>query len=198
MRLSMNRLFWARTALSVAAASGCCWADSASAAGPADHRQGSAAAAGLWDGYQPPYRDASWRGYGGDPCGCQPRRPRLILGLLDSVAGGVEQVLGLSGPRSGHCDEVACDDGCDAMTLRQLRMPADSAAVPQTLYPAPAVITEDDVPGPAPFVPGGSSKRAIEQVPTPRNQDAVSDPFEDEQAGRRWVNPAISPSAYFE
>lgn len=196
MRLSTNRLFWARTALSVAAASGCCWAASASAAGPADHHQSPAATVDVWDGYQAPPRDASWRGYGADPCGCQPRRPRLILGLLDSVAGGVEQVLGLSGPRSSHCDEVACDDGCDAMTLRQLR--TDSARFPQPLYPAPAVITEDQVPGPVPFVPGGSSKRTIEKLPVPRHQDAVSDPFEDEQAGRRRVNPAISPSAYFE
>lgn len=73
----------------------------------------------------------------------QPSGP--IFKTLDALAGGIELVLEKtvlgSGAGKRGCDTQACDDGCDAVRLHQLRIrPGSKVAVPeayQPLHPMP-------------------------------------------------------------
>jgi hypothetical protein len=150
---------------------------------------------GLWQGYSRSQTDApaalpSARG----TCRCGHGGTRAggpLFRLLDHVAGGIEQVLGLS---AKPCRDAArCDDGCDAVLLEELSG-LDAEVVPMAVpgqpagpRAAPPQAPQDQVAPPPPA-----------ELPQPEKQDEQVNPFEDEEAWVPGRNPAIRRSAYFE
>ncbi|MFK8112911.1 MAG: hypothetical protein AB8B91_11945 [Rubripirellula sp.] len=68
-------------------------------------------------------------------CSCK-KKPNLVYKALDSVAGGIEKLFGLDKCGKSDCDNIVCDDGCDAMMMEELMMPSppvihDSAPIHQ-------------------------------------------------------------------
>ncbi len=52
------------------------------------------------------------------PCSCdRPRHQNFVYKTLDTVAGGIERLLGLDKLNCDSCEGAICDDGCDAAML---------------------------------------------------------------------------------
>lgn len=66
-------------------------------------------------------------------CGCD-RKNNCVYKALDAVAGGIEKLFGLDKCGKSDCDTMLCDDGCDAMLMEELMMPAP----PQAHYSQPS------------------------------------------------------------
>ena len=57
-----------------------------------------------------------------------------IYKALDTVAGGIEKLLFLGLKHRSSCDEMACDGGCDAMSMSEMMMYEDSS-IPSHMAP---------------------------------------------------------------
>jgi hypothetical protein len=164
--------------------------------------------AGLWDDYQRggPYRHSAPRPVAAAVCECD-RGGHLnnpLFRVLDGFAGGIEQAVGLD-RQSSLRHEATCDDGCDAVTRKELRQ-LDVRAVPMVkpIVPAPRVDKPANAGAKRGHVPEGSPPESQPDepqdrlLPKPVHPDSEIDPFADEAAWTPGRNPAIERSAYFE
>lgn len=164
--------------------------------------------AGLWDDYQRSgsYHQPTQRTHGATGCDCDQAShlKNPLFRVLDGFAGGIEQVIGLD--RQGEVrHDASCDDGCDAVTLKELRQ-LDARAVPmvQPSVPAPRPDKPANAGAKRRRVPGDSGPASDPEepqhppVPAPVLPDSKIDPFADEAAWTPGRNPAIERSAYFE
>ncbi len=100
-----------------------------------------------------------------------------IYQTLDTVAGGIEKLLFFSlkhRGRSGGCDDMSCDDGCDAMTMGDMMMYED-AGLPTHVHAVPSL------------PPQSMPSRVIPSVPAPRLASPAM--------GSPRTAPPVSPSA---
>ncbi len=134
------------------------------------------------------------------PCGCSDgceggHGP--VYMALDTVAGGIEKLLFLGMKHRSHCDQTACDDGCDAMSMSEMMMYEESGfptemappvrmspmtshpPMPNQMMPSQRMLTPSHVhseptlpPSPAPLKMSKPQMTAI-----PRSEAAIPSPM---------------------
>ncbi len=138
---------------------------------------------------------------GAPSCGCADecdggcgREHGPIYKTLDTVAGGIEKLLffSLKHRVGGGCDEMACDDGCDAMTMADMMM-YEETHVPMGM--APPVLMQPSVAHPSPTSPGHvhAEPSLPPQSPPRQIMRSVPAPSTYSPAPARMSQPTLTP-----
>lgn len=130
-------------------------------------------------------------------CGCnQGKKVNCFKKAFHGLSAGMNKMTKLFSLRKSGCDEMNCDDACDAAMIEELMLPP---VMPSTSQPQPMP------PQVEPIVPEEGS---VEEMPPPiRLQeppsdpdrgslfDTKEDPFSDDEARMRSYRP-VRPSSY--
>ena len=103
---------------------------------------------------------------GCDSCSGGAKTANPIFRTLDSLAGGIEAMMGFDkcgSCGSGGCDDASCDDACDAAMIQELSIP-----YPQAHAPVPA-------PAPAPFpIPSYAPPQTVQPYVAPAQPHVIA------------------------
>tara|TARA_R110002049_G_scaffold2750_4_gene21973 strand:- start:146656 stop:147849 length:1194 start_codon:yes stop_codon:yes gene_type:complete len=127
-----------------------------------------------------------------DSCGSRDAAMKkcLIYKSLDALAGGIESVLGLD--ESAGCDEMGCDDACDAATMSEMMFPIENAGPVHMHHSKPIHMlpsAPSHIPPPAPrHTPAPSAVPLPPAMPTPI-ESAPRNP-----SGQHLGTPSMQPT----
>lgn len=146
-----------------------------------------------------------WSSYGHSHRPTKAADRNFVFRALDSFAGGIEKLLRLD-DHCTSCDEIGCDDACDAAMMQELLLPEGELVpmpemqqwevqpyVEQRLMPAPDSGGQQAPSSPNSGIEQGTpqspSSPPVEQPAAPRQGDdsifeGLGDPFEDDQASK--------------
>ncbi|MDV6030858.1 MAG: hypothetical protein F9B45_12315 [Phycisphaera sp. RhM] len=135
-------------------------------------------------------------------CGKTGRTSNPIYKTLDTVAGGIEKLLGLDRCCNAGCTTHGCDGGCDSApwmtdlestTPPVLQIPNPPAATKPLAPPSTAAPRLPTVPPLAPAPRQAAPKQATPTPETPK--PAAPAPPDPAQSSRRQEPPAVPPAA---